>query len=269
MKSSRSIYVVLGCVAVAVAVLVCSPHPVAFCQQHTEIQSAGVAESGWVRPRFPEFREERGRMVEGQIARHRPSVRSDAVLGAMREVPRHLFVPGYLQGVAHADRPLPIGHGQTISQPYIVAFMTEALAVKPGAKVLEIGTGSGYQAAVLSELTPKVFTIEIIHPLGEQARKRLHKLRYNTVKVRIGDGYFGWPEEAPFDGIIVTCAAGHVPPPLIEQLRPGGRMVIPVGGTFQVQRLMVVTKNESGAVQTEELLPVLFVPMTGTIQKKR
>jgi protein-L-isoaspartate(D-aspartate) O-methyltransferase len=147
--------------------------------------------------------------------------------------------------------------------------MTAALAVEPGAKVLEIGTGSGYQAAVLSELTPKVFTMEIIHPLGEQARTRLQKLQYQTVKSRVGDGYFGWPEEAPFDGIIVTCAAGHIPPPLIEQLRPGGRMVIPVGGTFQVQRLMVVTKNERGTAHTKELLPVLFVPMTGAVQKKR
>jgi protein-L-isoaspartate(D-aspartate) O-methyltransferase len=207
-------------------------------------------------------------MVETLITRHHPTVRNQAVLGAMRQVPRHLFVPEGLQGVAHADRPLPIGHGQTISQPYIVAFMTEALGLEPGAKILEIGTGSGYQAAVLSELTPQVFSMEIIRALGQQAQERFVRLGYRTVTVKIGDGYFGWPEEAPFDGIIVTCAAGHVPPPLIEQLRAGGRMVIPVGGTFQVQRLMVVTKDRQGNVRTRELLPVAFVPMTGAVQKK-
>ncbi len=147
--------------------------------------------------------------------------------------------------------------------------MTEALEVKPGAKLLEIGTGSGYQAAVLSELTPNVFTMEIIRALGEKARLRLQNLGYESIKVRIGDGYFGWPEEAPFDGIIVTCAAGHIPPPLIKQLRPGGRMVIPVGGTYQVQRLMVVTKDNQGTVRTQELLPVVFVPMTGAVQDRR
>jgi protein-L-isoaspartate(D-aspartate) O-methyltransferase len=135
--------------------------------------------------------------------------------------------------------------------------------------VLEIGTGSGYQAAVLSELTPQVFTMEIIAPLGNDARERLQKLGYHTVKVKIGDGYFGWSDEAPFDGIIVTCAAGHVPPPLIAQLRQGGRMIIPVGGVYQVQRLMVVTKDQSGRVRTNELLPVRFVPMTGAIQKEQ
>ena len=243
--------------------------PLASPQRDAVVNQPVISRANWTRPRFSEFSEARARMVEDQIARHRPAVRNDEVLEAIRQVPRHLFVPDYLRSVAHADRPLPIGHGQTISQPYIVAFMTAALSVKPGAKVLEIGTGSGYQAAVLSELTPKVFTMEIIDPLGEQAQERLHKLNYRTVRVRIGDGYFGWPEEAPFDGIIVTCAAGHIPPPLIEQLRPGGRMVIPVGGTFQVQRLMVVTKAESGAVQTRELLPVLFVPMTGAVERKR
>jgi protein-L-isoaspartate(D-aspartate) O-methyltransferase len=208
-------------------------------------------------------------MVQNQIVRHRPAVRNQAVLEAMRQVPRHLFVPTYLESAAYADRPLPIGHGQTISQPYIVAFMTEALEIEPGAKILEIGTGSGYQAAVLSELTPRVFTMEIIHTLGKEAGERLQKLGYRTVKARIGDGYYGWPEEAPFDGIIVTCAAGHIPPPLLTQLRPGGRMVIPVGSTFQVQRLMVVSKSNQGKVLSKELLPVLFVPMTGVIQKRR
>jgi protein-L-isoaspartate(D-aspartate) O-methyltransferase len=146
--------------------------------------------------------------------------------------------------------------------------MTEALEMKLGAKLLEIGTGSGYQAAVLSELTPRVFTMEIISALGNEARQRLQELGYHTINVRIGDGYFGWPEEAPFDGIIVTCAAGHIPPPLIAQLREGGRMVIPVGGVYQIQRLMVVTKDKQGKVRTRELLPVRFVPMTGAIQTK-
>jgi protein-L-isoaspartate(D-aspartate) O-methyltransferase len=207
-------------------------------------------------------------MVQTQMIRRTPPIRDIGVLEAMRQVPRHLFVPWSLKRLAHEDHPLPIGHGQTISQPYIVALMTEALHVKPNEKVLEIGTGSGYQAAVLSELTPQVFTMEIIAPLGNEARKRLKKLGYHTVKVKIGDGYFGWPEEAPFDGIIVTCAAGHIPPPLIAQLRQGGRMVIPVGGVYQVQRLMVVTKDRSGRVRTNELLPVRFVPMTGAIQQQ-
>jgi protein-L-isoaspartate(D-aspartate) O-methyltransferase len=223
----------------------------------------------WKPPRFSEFREERLQMVDNQIARHRPKVQSYSVLEAMRQVPRHLFVPSKLQRVAHADRPLPIGYGQTISQPYIVALMTEALEVEPGGKILEIGTGSGYQAAILSELTPRVFTLEIIHALGKEAGLRLQSLGYDAVKARIGDGYFGWPEEAPFDGIIVTCAAGHIPPPLIEQLRPGGRMVIPVGETYQVQRLMVLTKDGRGAVRTQELLPVVFVPMTGAALNQR
>ncbi len=208
-------------------------------------------------------------MVQKQMVQRRPPVGDHTVLEAMRQVPRHLFVTRALRSFAYADQPLPIGHGQTISQPYIVAFMTEALQMKPGAKILEIGTGSGYQAAILAELTPKVYTMEIISALGNKARERLQNLGYRTVKVRVGDGYFGWPEEAPFDGIIVTCAAGHVPPPLIAQLRAGGRMVIPVGGPYQVQRLMVVTKDEQGTVLTEELLPVRFVPMTGTIREKR
>jgi protein-L-isoaspartate(D-aspartate) O-methyltransferase len=230
---------------------------------------AVLGDSGWRPPRFPERLREREEMVQSQLRGYSPSVQSEGVLEAMRQVPRHLFVAPSLQPVAYADRPLPIGSGQTISQPYIVALMTEALQLQAGAKVLEIGTGSGYQAAVLSELTPRVFTIEIIHALGEEARQRLQRLGYRTVQVRIGDGYYGWPEEAPFDGIIVTCAAGHIPPPLVEQLRPGGRMVIPVGGLYEVQRLMVVRKNERGAIQTKELLPVLFVPMRGAVQQTR
>ncbi len=258
-----------ACIALGFLVPGLLLEPAPLCQTVHKAQSQQQVVTTSKPPRFSEFREERLLMVDNQIARHRPEVRSDAVLEAMRQVPRHLFVPSNLQRVAHADRPLPIGYGQTISQPYVVALMTEALEVVPGGKILEIGTGSGYQAAILSELTPEVFTLEIIHALGKEAGLRLLSLGYESVKARIGDGYFGWPEEAPFDGIIVTCAAGHIPPPLIEQLRPGGRMVIPVGETYQVQRLMVVTKDSRGTVRTQELLPVVFVPMTGAVQNQR
>jgi len=220
----------------------------------------------WDRPRFEDRREQRLKMVSVQIARR--DVKAPATLDAMRQVPRHLFVPADERKMAYVDSPLPIGFGQTISQPYVVAFMTEHLRLKPGDKVLEVGTGSAYQAAVLSELTPHVFTIEIIKPLAEQATKRLRTLGYKTVKVRHADGYYGWPEHAPFDAIIVTAAAGHVPPPLIEQLKPEGRMIIPVGGVFQPQNLIVVTKGKDGQVKTRSVLPVRFVPMTGRAQKK-
>ena len=245
------------------------PQPLGFGQTDEKVQSSGSTEESWTRPRFSEFREERIHMVRTQMVQRSPAIRDSEVLEAMRQVPRHLFVPWALKRLAYEDHPLPIGHGQTISQPYIVALMTEALQLKKHSKVLEIGTGSGYQAAVLSELTPQVFTMEIITPLASEARERLQKLGYHTVEVRAGDGYFGWPEEAPFDGIIVTCAAGHIPPPLIAQLRQGGRMVIPVGGVYQVQRLMVVTKDQDGKVRTQELLPVRFVPMTGAIQREQ
>jgi protein-L-isoaspartate(D-aspartate) O-methyltransferase len=178
-------------------------------------------------------------------------------------VPRHEFVPERLRRQAYANRPLPIGYGQTISQPYIVALMTDL--VEPGAddRVLEIGTGSGYQAAVLATLVGEVYTIEIIEPLGLAARARLERLGYDNVEVRLGDGYYGWPERAPFDAIVVTAAASHVPPPLIQQLKPGGRMVIPVGSRFLVQQLVLVTKDADGRVTTRQLLPVRFVPLTG------
>jgi len=259
---------VAGIVA-SLLLLLCSPLPKAFSQSEEKAQISEPTEKNWRPPRVAEFQEERARMVQTQMVQRRPAIRDTSVLEAMRQVPRHLFVPWSMQRLAYADHPLPIGHGQTISQPYIVALMTEALEMKLGGKVLEIGTGSGYQAAVLFEQTPSVFTMEIISALGKEAGERLQKLGYSTVKVRVGDGYFGWPEEAPFDGIIVTCAAGHIPPPLIAQLREGGRMVIPVGGTYEVQRLMVVTKDKQGRVFTRELLPVRFVPMTGTIRDKR
>ena len=255
---------IIGIALLALVSPLCAAGPA----QPAADRPAIAAEADWHPPRFPERLQEREEMVRSQLRGYRPGVQSDAVLEAMRQVPRHLFVVSDLQRAAYADRPLPIGYGQTISQPYIVALMTEALQLKAGAKVLEIGTGSGYQAAVLSEVTPRVFTIEIIHALAEEAHQRLQRLGYQTVRVRIGDGYFGWSEEAPFDGIIVTCAAGHVPPPLVEQLRPGGRMVIPIGGIHEIQRLMVVSKGERGVIQTKELLPVLFVPMTGAIQKR-
>jgi protein-L-isoaspartate(D-aspartate) O-methyltransferase len=220
----------------------------------------------WDRPRFEERRAERLRMVQEQMARR--DVKDEAVLDAMRQVPRHLFVPDEGQREAYADHPLPIGYGQTISQPYIVAYMTELLGLKPGARVLEIGTGSGYQAAVLSELTPHVYSIEIIRQLAEQAGQRLRKLGYATVQTKQDDGYYGWKEHAPFDAIIVTAAAGHVPPPLVEQLKPGGKMVVPVGGVYETQYLVVVTKEEDGRVRTRSVLPVRFVPMTGQAQRE-
>ncbi|GAB6068282.1 protein-L-isoaspartate(D-aspartate) O-methyltransferase [Methylothermus subterraneus] len=182
---------------------------------------------------------------------------------ALLEVPRHLFVPEALRSAAYENRPLPIGYGQTISQPYIVALMTELLEPKPEHVVLEVGTGSGYQAAVLARLVKQVYTIEIIEPLASRARARLKAQGYTNVEVRVGDGYYGLKEHAPFDGIVVTAAASHIPPPLVEQLKPGGRMVIPVGGQFLVQSLMLVEKTPKGEVLTRQLLPVSFVPLTG------
>jgi protein-L-isoaspartate(D-aspartate) O-methyltransferase len=186
----------------------------------------------------------------------------------MRHVPRHKFVPQALQGQAYQNNPLPIGYGQTISQPFIVAYMNQMLNLSPGDKVLEIGTGSGYHAATLSELTPDVFSIEIIRELGEQAAGYYDELGYETIKTKIGDGYYGWEEHAPFDAIIVTAASGHIPPPLVEQLRPGGVIVIPIGSPYQTQTLMKITKDEDGNIRTERDLPVRFVPMTGAAQEQ-
>jgi protein-L-isoaspartate(D-aspartate) O-methyltransferase len=186
---------------------------------------------------------------------------SEAVLDVMGRVPRHKFVPKPVEDQAYMDGPLPIGHGQTISQPFIVALMTHLIRASPEATVLEIGTGSGYQAAVLSPLVQTVCTIEIIPALGETAARRLKALDYNNVQTRIGDGYFGWPECGPFDGILVTAAAGHVPPPLVKQLKPGGRMVIPIGTVFGPQFLTLIEKTKDGQVTTRQLLPVQFVPL--------
>ncbi len=187
----------------------------------------------------------------------------ERVMEAMTSVPRHEFVPVDLQPVGYENRPLPIGYGQTISQPYIVALMTDLLKVDGSDVVLELGTGSGYQAAILSGLVKRVYTIEIIEPLAEQAKSRLTRLGYGNVTTRLGDGYYGWIEQAPFDGIIVTAAASHVPPPLIEQLKPGGRMVIPVGDRFFTQQLLLVQKTADGQITTRQMLPVRFVPLTG------
>ena len=185
-----------------------------------------------------------------------------AVLQAMRTVPRHEFVPDDVQGQAYEDQPLPIGFGQTISQPFIVALMTDLLDVAPDDKVLEIGTGSGYQAAVLSPLAQEVYSVEIIPELGERATGVLQRLGFADVRTKVADGYYGWPEAAPFDGIVVTAAASQIPPPLVEQLKPGGRMVIPVGGAYFAQQLMLVEKAADGKVTTRQLLPVQFVPFT-------
>jgi protein-L-isoaspartate(D-aspartate) O-methyltransferase len=184
------------------------------------------------------------------------------VLQALAWVPRHEFVPETQRAYAYENRPLPIGFGQTISQPYIVAIMTDLLALPPRAKVFELGTGSGYQAAVLGELGARVYTMEIVPELGERARATLHRLGYADVTVRIGDGYYGWEEHAPFDAIIVTAAGDHIPPPLIQQLKPGGRLIIPVGSRFFTQQLVLLEKTADGAVRSREILPVAFVPLT-------
>jgi len=186
----------------------------------------------------------------------------DAVMAAMGKVPRHRFVPFLQEAFAYENRPLPIGDGQTISQPYIVALMTDLVDAKSSDTVLEVGTGSGYQAAVLAEIVAKVYTIEIVEALGRRAATLLGELGYRNVEARIGDGYGGWPAAAPFDVIVVTAAPAEVPQPLIDQLKPGGRMVIPVGGSVDVQQLLLVEKRADGSATTKRTLPVRFVPLT-------
>jgi protein-L-isoaspartate(D-aspartate) O-methyltransferase len=198
-------------------------------------------------------------MVRNQIQAR--GVEDSKVLEAMRKVRRHLFVPPGAEAEAYQDRPLPIGYGQTISQPFIVAYMTMVLGSAARGKVLEIGTGSGYQAAVLAKTGAEVYSVEIIEALHQQAAKRLGKLGYDRVQLKLGDGYFGWEEKGPFDGIIVTCAAGHIPPPLIKQLKPGGCMVIPVGQPMWVQSLILCRKDLEGKVRTRNLMAVRFVPL--------
>ena len=209
--------------------------------------------------------DERRAMVEKQMVHSsdaRAPIRSAPVLEALRAVPRHVFVPARLLKYAYRDTPLPIGHGQTISQPYMVAWMTEILEIEPDHRVLEIGTGSGYQAAVLAHLTPHVYTVEIVDLLAERARRALRQQGYTEVKTRGADGYHGWKEKGPFDAIIVTCAAGHLPPPLWNQLKPGGRIVIPIGGVYELQRLVLVTKTLDGKRRSKTLGSVRFVPLT-------
>ena len=186
-----------------------------------------------------------------------------AVMKAMATVPRHEFVPFLGRPFAYSNQPLPIGHGQTISQPYIVAIMTDMLKVSSKSRVLEIGTGSGYQAAILAELVDKVYSIEIIKPLADKAKKRLKRLGYNNITLKFGDGYYGWKEYAPFDSIVVTAAASHVPPSLIKQLKTGGRMVIPVGSRFMTQELLLINKEKEDKITVRQVLPVSFVPLTG------
>jgi len=205
-----------------------------------------------------EYARARARMVDEQLRARR--ITDSRVLEAMGRVPRERFVPLLQRGSAYNDHPLSIGYGQTISQPYIVAWMTEALQVSSSSRVLEIGTGSGYQAAILAELAREVYTIEIVAPLAKSATETLAALGYRNVHVRHGDGYKGWPEHAPFDGIIVTAAPDHVPQPLVDQLKVGGRLVIPVGGQRELQQMTVITKTASGIV-SRETLPVRFVPL--------
>ncbi len=209
------------------------------------------------------FAERRARMVETQIVAR--GVRDPRVLAAMRKVPRHLFVDPSQRTLAYEDHPLPIPGNQTISQPYIVALMTELLELDPKGRVLEIGTGSGYQSAVLAEIAREVYTIEIVPELARSAAARLKELHYDNVTVLEGDGYRGWPEHAPFDGIIVTAAPERIPQPLLDQLAPGGVMVIPVGGFFQ--ELKVFRKSADGKVSEKDILPVRFVPMTGEVER--
>jgi len=187
----------------------------------------------------------------------------EQVFDALRKVPRHEFVRDTERPNAYENRPLPIGYGQTISQPYIVAVMTDLLKLKKTDRVLEVGTGSGYQAAILAELADSVYTLEIVEQLGKQAAENLKRAGYAAVNTRIGDGYYGWETEAPFDCIVVTAVASHIPPPLIKQLKPGGRMIIPVGAQFMTQYLILVTKSVDGKITTRQILPVSFVPLTG------
>jgi len=225
-------------------------------------------------PAFTERIKERARMVASQIKAR--DVNDPNVLKAMQTVPRHAFVQHPNKNIwssnlerAYADHPLPIGFDQTISQPYIVAFMTEAMELRPDYKVLEIGTGSGYQAAVCAEIAQEVYTIEIVEPLAKRSEKLLKELGYKNVFVKAGDGFFGWPEKAPFDAIIGTAAAERIPEPLIEQLKQDGRMIIPYEDSLGFQHLVMITRDEKGELQKKNVMPVRFVPMTGEVQKKQ
>lgn len=221
--------------------------------QETQSQNFGAARERMLAEIDATYAETRG---ETGLAAMSPAVRK-----AMGKVERHRLVPDGQRDQAYRNQPLPIGSGQTISQPYIVALSTDLLNLKGGESVLDVGTGSGYQAAVLAEIASKVYSIELVASLGNEARKRLEELGYGNIEVRIGDGYKGWPEKAPFDGIVVTAAAPNVPPALVAQLKPGGRMVIPVGGPGEVQYLKLIEKRADGGVSEKKVLPVRFVPL--------
>jgi protein-L-isoaspartate(D-aspartate) O-methyltransferase len=215
---------------------------------------------GQIRQDAPEYRQAREKMVSSQIRSR--GISDKNVLNAMSKVPRHSFVPKELMSQAYTDRPLPIGEGQTISQPYIVALMTESLKLKGSERALEIGTGSGYQAAILADIAKEVYTIEIKEKLYTKASRVLESLGYTNVKTRHSDGYFGWPEAAPFDGIMITAAVDHIPPPLLKQLKDGGRLILPLGNPFSYQNLSMVTKHGEDYT-VKQITGVLFVPMTG------
>ncbi len=251
-----TLFAVLG--GALLCLLACWKAPRSF----TAVASEASGEAAYADRRMEMIRE-----IEADVRatrRYTGKARLDSrVMEALGRVPRHEFVPEDLRHRAYQNHPLPIGEGQTISQPYIVALMTDLLELGPGDVVLEVGTGSGYQAAVLAELASRVYTIEILAPLGRSAAERLARLGYDNVVTRIGDGYRGWPEHAPFDAVIVTAAADEIPPPLTEQLAPGGRMVVPVRSGLTGEQLTLLTKSETGGIATREILPVRFVPLTG------
>ncbi len=260
----------IGAIAALLAVVAIAPQlPSGPAERPEERQGAGGKRSSDLvtpyRGESPEYSNARRRMVERDLAGR--DITSEAVLRAMGKVPRHQFVPPDLVSSAYADYPLPIGHDQTISQPYIVALMTQLVGAKQGARALDIGTGSGYQAAVLAEICKEVYSIEIVEPLAKEAKERLARLGYRNITVRGGDGYQGWSEKAPFDVIVVAAAPDHVPQPLVDQLAPGGRLVIPVGQWHQ--ELLVVERDKDGKLHRQAGIGVRFVPMTGEALKKR
>ena len=240
-------------------------------QEQKDANEAEVRRPDHNHPAFGERVEERAQLVRVYIEHPRwaPDIKDANVITAMNTVPRHAFVRRSDLGRAYADHPLPIGLGQTISQPFIVAYMTDVLKLDPNSRVLEVGTGSGYQAAVCAEIAREVYTIEILEKLAKSAKERLKKLGYHNVFVKAGDGYYGWEKKGPFDAIIVTCAAGFVPPPLVEQLKPGGRMILPRGSPYGSQWLVLVTKDNKGKVKSKRLMGVRFVPMTGRVSKSK
>ena len=226
-----------------------------------------LAHAGMMEGYYDNARKQMLEIIQDQVREESAYLRKksldEEVLNAMRSVPRHKFVPLIHRMSSYENRPLSIGYGQTISQPFIVAIMTDLLELKHTDRVLEVGTGSGYQAAVLAEIVKDVYTVEVIEELAKTAKKRLKKLGYINVKTRSGDGYYGWEENAPYDAIIVTAAAGDIPPPLLKQLKPGGKMIIPVKSMFYVQHLILVEKDQKGALTTRQIVPVMFVPLTG------